>query len=156
MSCTKLVAIILVSAVLISIIPFKAQAGEYKVLCSSDSYKYHYCRINGQVRSVRLYKRVSDTLCVKGSNWDYDRNGIWVSKGCQAYFVVNTYTENTVRCESNDYKYHYCRADIGNRVVLLKRKLSDSTCVKGVNWGYNRNGIWVNKGCRADFAVRGR
>ncbi|MER3446994.1 MAG: hypothetical protein C4291_09195 [Candidatus Dadabacteria bacterium] len=88
MGCTKLIVTIFISAGLFLNVSFKAQAGEYKVLCSSDSYKYHYCRINGQVRSVRLYKRVSDTLCVKGSNWDYDRNGIWVNKGCRADFAV--------------------------------------------------------------------
>jgi hypothetical protein len=59
-----------------------------------------------------------------------------------------------VRCESNDKRYHYCPVNIGYRGVLLKRQLSDSPCIQGVTWNYTRDGIWVNKGCRADFIVR--
>jgi len=34
---------------------------------------------------------------------------------------------------------------------------SGSACVQGRTWGFNRNSIWVDRGCRADFEVgRGR
>jgi hypothetical protein len=30
---------------------------------------------------------------------------------------------------------------------------SGSACVQGQTWGFNRDGIWVDRGCRADFEV---
>jgi len=59
----------------------------------------------------------------------------------------------TVYCESGDMKRHWCSEGIGGRVSLV-RKRSDSPCIKGRTWGVGRNGIWVDRGCRADFEVR--
>ncbi|MFN2240619.1 MAG: DUF3011 domain-containing protein, partial [Thermoanaerobaculia bacterium] len=30
----------------------------------------------------------------------------------------------------------------------------DSPCVRNQTWGEDRDGIWVDGGCRAEFAVR--
>jgi hypothetical protein len=59
----------------------------------------------------------------------------------------------TVYCESGDMKRHWCSEGIGARVSLV-RKRSDSPCIQGRTWGTGRNGIWVDRGCRADFEVR--
>lgn len=59
----------------------------------------------------------------------------------------------TVYCESGDMKRHWCSEGIGGRVSLV-RKRSDSPCIQGRTWGTGRNGIWVDRGCRADFEVR--
>jgi hypothetical protein len=40
--------------------------------------------------------------------------------------------------------------------VRLVRRLSDAPCIQGRSWGYDRNGIWVDDGCRAIFEVRNR
>jgi Protein of unknown function (DUF3011) len=32
---------------------------------------------------------------------------------------------------------------------------SGSPCTQGQTWGYTRNGIWVDRGCRADFWLGG-
>jgi hypothetical protein len=37
--------------------------------------------------------------------------------------------------------------------VELIRQRSTSACRFNTSWGYDRRGVWVNKGCRADFAV---
>ncbi len=60
---------------------------------------------------------------------------------------------NTVRCESNDMGYHRCSV---GRVgyAEIARQFSGSPCEHGRTWGYNRNFIWVDRGCRADFWVR--
>lgn len=62
---------------------------------------------------------------------------------------------DTVRCESHDRQYHYCRADVSGRVTV-DRELSDSGCQYGRSWGYDDRGIWVDRGCRADFHVEER
>lgn len=58
----------------------------------------------------------------------------------------------TVKCESKHQSYHYCRVNTRNR-VRLSRRLSSNPCTEGQSWGYDRRGIWVDKGCRAIFEV---
>ena len=55
-----------------------------------------------------------------------------------------------VRCES-DGDYQHCRADTRNGVRLY-RQLSRSSCQYNDTWGYDRRGVWVEQGCRAEFA----
>lgn len=54
-------------------------------------------------------------------------------------------------CQSQGYRYQYCRADTGNQVQLL-RQHSHSSCDYGRSWGYDWRGIWVDNGCSARFA----
>jgi len=62
--------------------------------------------------------------------------------------------EGSLTCASNDGRYHYCRADTQNRVQLV-RQISNSRCSQGYSWGFDYRGIWVDRGCRAEF-VYGR
>src|SRR5688500_16604855 len=61
---------------------------------------------------------------------------------------------NTFRCESQDSRYRHCAVDTRGGVELI-RGLSKTHCVEGRNWGYDRNGVWVSHGCRAEFRTRG-
>ena len=61
--------------------------------------------------------------------------------------------EQVVRCESRSDDDQYCPGRIGRGRVEIQRQLSRSACRFNASWGYDRNGIWVNQGCRADFAV---
>jgi hypothetical protein len=58
----------------------------------------------------------------------------------------------TVRCESRDYRYAFCPVPTYGDVSLRFEK-SRSACHYGRSWGYDHRGIWVDRGCRADFAV---
>lgn len=60
--------------------------------------------------------------------------------------------ERTVTCESRNYRYRYCRVDTDNR-VRLERQRSSTRCLQGENWGYDARGVWVDRGCAADFRV---
>jgi hypothetical protein len=35
----------------------------------------------------------------------------------------------------------------------LVRQRSRNSCRFNKTWGYDRRGVWVSKGCRADFAI---
>lgn len=59
-----------------------------------------------------------------------------------------------VRCESRDNRTRHCRVDTRGGVVLVNQ-LSRSGCWEGSTWGWDRGGIWVSGGCRADFRVLG-
>ena len=62
------------------------------------------------------------------------------------------YVQN-VYCESGDMRRHWCSEGIGANVRLVRQR-SKSPCIQGRTWGVGRNGIWVDRGCRADFEVR--
>ncbi len=63
-----------------------------------------------------------------------------------------TASAQTITCSSNDMGRHYCRANTSNGVKLVYQR-SGSACTLGVSWGYDNGGIWVDHGCRADFAL---
>ncbi len=57
-----------------------------------------------------------------------------------------------VNCSSEDGRRHYCPVDTRGGVQMVKQR-SDAACTQGRTWGYDRGGIWVDRGCRADFFV---
>jgi hypothetical protein len=56
----------------------------------------------------------------------------------------------TIRCESRNNNRNFCRVDTEN-TVTLRRQLSNAPCQRNRTWGFDRNGIWVDRGCRGDF-----
>jgi hypothetical protein len=58
-----------------------------------------------------------------------------------------------VSCNSDDTRRHSCEVDTRYGVRLLKQN-SGSPCDQDRTWGFDRRGIWVDRGCRADFEVR--
>ncbi|MEZ5864074.1 MAG: DUF3011 domain-containing protein [Geminicoccaceae bacterium] len=56
----------------------------------------------------------------------------------------------TVTCRSQG-GYERCSADTAGGVVLQKELRGD--CVEDRSWGYDPGGIWVDRGCSAEFAV---
>ena len=70
--------------------------------------------------------------------------------------VVPAGASQTIRCESSNGRYKYCSAYTDNAVTLT-RQLSSTKCRAFRNWGYDKHGVWVDDGCRAEFRVgRGR
>lgn len=60
---------------------------------------------------------------------------------------------HTVTCASDDGKRHLCPVNTRGGVQMVNQR-SGSPCIQGRTWGYNRRGVWVTKGCRADFVTR--
>ena len=60
----------------------------------------------------------------------------------------------TVVCESRDGRRHRCAADNALGQVTLNQQLARSKkCVEGRSWGHDGDGIWVDRGCRAEFLI---
>ena len=59
---------------------------------------------------------------------------------------------STVRCEAPGRSQTQCPIP-SNAQVRLARTLSQEACREGHNWGVGTSFIWVNGGCRAEFAV---
>jgi hypothetical protein len=60
--------------------------------------------------------------------------------------------QQTVRCESQGGAYRSCPVSTSGG-VSLSRQLSREGCWQNDTWGYDRNRIWVTRGCRAEFRV---
>jgi hypothetical protein len=60
--------------------------------------------------------------------------------------------ERTITCESRNFRYNYCRVDTDHR-VYLSRQRSSTRCRQYDNWGYDGRGVWVDRGCAAEFRV---
>jgi hypothetical protein len=59
----------------------------------------------------------------------------------------------TVVCESRDGRRHRCAADTLGQVTLGRQLTRKANCVEGRTWGYDSKGIWVDRGCRAEFLI---
>ena len=140
-------------------------AAAQQITCSSDNGRRNYCAADTR-GGVSMIRQRSGSPCVQGSTWGYDRRGIWVDRGCRADFRINTYRPGgpgygpggpgrgqSITCSSDNMRRNYCAADT-RRGVQLVRQRSDARCVQGSTWGYDGRGIWVDRGCRADFLVR--
>jgi hypothetical protein len=110
---------------------------------------------------IALVKQLGESACTLGETWGFDQDGVWVEKGCRAQFALGGYrlpetavpaTAMRLSCESLDGKRNVCAVDTGRGVGLVKQ-LSEATCVLNRTWGYDRDGIWVAAGCRAEFVV---
>ena len=60
--------------------------------------------------------------------------------------------ERSITCESRKFRYNYCRVDTDNR-VRLERQKSSTRCQLWNNWGYDKRGVWVDRGCAGEFRV---
>ncbi len=59
-----------------------------------------------------------------------------------------------LQCDSNDNRYQMCQVDVGRRGrVRLANQVSDKRCTEGYSWGWNRAGVWVDRGCRGQFVI---
>lgn len=59
----------------------------------------------------------------------------------------------TVRCESMNGRPGRC--DVPWRDARLVRQESKGACIRGQSWGVDRQGLWVDRGCRGLFAEAG-
>lgn len=57
-----------------------------------------------------------------------------------------------ITCESKSNKSRFCPVPIRNYAQLVQQR-SRTACRFNKTWGYDQRGVWVKKGCRADFAI---
>lgn len=134
---------------------FPLTASAQTIRCSSDDGGKNYCKAD-TAHGVRLAKQVSAIPCTQGVSWGYDERGIWVDQGCSAEFALEaeapaSSNAKMVTCASEGEK-KFCDTNTGRGVRLVKQR-SEAPCKQGDTWGYDGLGIWVDRGCSADFAV---
>ena len=144
------------------------------VHCASTDGAKKYCDAD-TAHGVKLVKQIGASECKQGESWGYDVKGIWVDHGCDAEFSVGGEATGasasssgagagsagkssalppgtkTLTCSSDGAKI-YCDASTGRGVRLVKQT-SKAACKQDDSWGYDGLGIWVDKGCGAEFAL---
>lgn len=159
--------------------PAHAQRGG-TITCGSKNEQFGRCNVPW--RDAQLVKQESRGDCIRGQSWGVDQRGLWVDRGCRGVFAEADRGRGRfadadrgrgrsrgpgrwqpapgwdrdiqLRCASKSDRYQMCRVDVGHRGrVRLSRQVSQARCSEGYSWGWNRAGVWVNHGCRADFVV---
>jgi len=126
------------------------------ITCESNDGGRKYCG-NANPGQVSLARQLSQAACIQGNSWGVDNQGLWVDRGCRAEFRVGGWNGggnegSTVTCESNDGNRKYCgRYNPGQ--VSLQRQISGASCMQGQTWGVDGQGLWVDRGCRAEFTI---
>jgi hypothetical protein len=131
--------------------------GGPRITCSSNDGRRNWCDI-GRARDAQLVRQISGSACIRGNTWGVDGRGLWVDGGCRAEFVIARGgpppppPQQTINCSSNNGRRNWC--DIGRaRDVQMVRQISGSACIRDNTWGIDGRGLWVDGGCRADFAI---
>lgn len=128
-----------------------------------SSGKRVYKKVDHEGR-VRLVRQLSDKPCREGRSWGYDRSGIWVDDGCRAVFSYQRdngrpdWSKPTPGTGVQRFKLESDGGRESRRIdtsggVRLSKRLSDKECTLGRSWGFDRNSVWVDRGCRAEFEV---
>jgi hypothetical protein len=140
--------------------------GTGTVTCQSNGSKRVHCAVpNIDPGSVTMEKKLSSTNCYLDQNWGTDDQGVWVSGGCRAIFAYARYgggnggnngasagRGGSITCGSANGKRTSCSVPgIDPQSVTMDNKLSQANCYRDQTWGASSKGIWVDKGCRAEF-----
>lgn len=132
------------------------------LLCESQNNTRNHCRTDTRF-GITLVRQVSQNACIRDRTWGVDKDGVWVTEGCRGEFTLgheapagamisSAPSMPTILCESIDGQRARCAVDTSMGVRLL-RQTSDSDCVLNSTWGFDAEGIWVSKGCRAEFTI---
>ena len=134
---------------------FRGWGESYIVYCPSDDMGRTWCPADSRF-GVRMIRQRSQAACVEGQTWGYGKRGIWVDRGCRADFSVTgdwqARSASLVYCPSDYMNRNFCAVDTRDGVFIIRQR-SEADCVFNRTWGYDRDRIWVDRGCRADFEI---
>lgn len=78
---------------------------------------------------------------------------VWALCAVHATAKGGPNSASTISCSSDNGQRQYCRADTSHGVQLI-RQTSGFGC-RPTTWGYDAHGIWVDRGCQAEFDISG-
>jgi hypothetical protein len=134
---------------------FRGWGESYVVYCPSDDMQRAWCPADSRF-GVRMIRQRSQAPCIEGQTWGSGKRGIWVDRGCRADFSVTGDWQSRaaalVYCPSDYMNRNFCPMDTRDGVFIIRQR-SEADCVFNRTWGYDRDRIWVDRGCRADFEI---
>lgn len=139
--------------------PAPATPDPARIRCESVGERWQHCRLPFPGDAV-LLRQLSRTACVRNHSWGQDAEGVWVARGCRAEFGLSAPVDENerlhalrLRCESRSGSHVHCPVDTSHGVSLIRR-LGAFDCELGRTWGFDGDGVWVSRGCRAEFEVQ--
>ena len=131
------------------------------IICESVNNRSQTCSTPWRGNS-RLIRQLSNSPCREGITWRSQRNQVWVNNGCRGEFgyagtppppVTPPVAGQTIRCESINNQYQICRTPWQGHSRLVRQLSSTaSPCVEDTTWQSQQGQVFVNQGCRAEFA----
>lgn len=115
-------------------------AYRYPASNSRAHYGYGYAQPRHDDRFANPVAAVLGALLGTGSRNDY--RAVYSGRQPQVF-----------RCESDGLRPRFCRLPFHAQRIDLHRQLSRTHCAQGYNWGWRSDGVWVERGCRAEFVV---
>ena len=67
-------------------------------------------------------------------------------RGALARQAQQQHPSQLISCSSEGGEKHYCEADTRYGARLVRQR-SETPCKEGESWGYDEDGIWVDKVC---------
>nr|WP_295660723.1 DUF3011 domain-containing protein [Polymorphobacter sp.] len=136
-----------------------------QITCESWQFRPNECPADTR-GGVRLLQQTGG-MCTQGQTWGFTPRGIWVNNGCRAIFAVVGGRPSfgpgpgipdapvngggrSIVCESWQFQPSRCATDVYRRPQV---QVIAGNCVQGQTWGWDRGGVWVNRGCRARFLL---
>jgi hypothetical protein len=132
------------------------------IRCESINMRERSCPTGFRNRA-RLVRNLSKGKCIEGNSWRQEPGTIWVRNGCRGEFeeIAGGGGWNpgggsgySVTCASEDNRHRTCAWDSRQGRPVVIQNISKTVCRENLNWGYQGQQIWVNRGCRARFGVR--
>src|SRR6202140_2349007 len=134
---------------------FHGWGDSYMVYCASDAMERVWCPADARF-GVHLIRQRSQATCIEGQTWGYGKRGIWADRGCRADFRVTGDWQSKaaalIYCPSDYMNRNFCPVDTRDGVFIIRQR-SEADCVYNRTWGYDRDRIWLDRGCRADFEI---
>ncbi|MBD8696961.1 DUF3011 domain-containing protein [Stenotrophomonas sp. CFBP 13718] len=103
-----------------------------------------------QVSSGWAFSRIKQDISTSLRGAGQGGSGGWNDGRPGGSHGGNAGNGGTIRCESQNNRERVCNA--GWRNARLVRQISGTACVEGRTWGVRDGAVWVNGGCRAEFA----
>ena len=135
------------------------------IICESINNRSQTCSTPWRGNS-RLIRQLSNSPCREGITWRSQRNQVWVNNGCRGEFgyagappappappITQPIAAETIRCESMNNQHQICRTPWpGHSRMVRQLSSAASPCIEGTNWQSQQGQVFVNQGCRAEFA----
>ena len=160
---TRNTRILLAAVGLSLLLPFASLA--QTVTCGGREDREYRCPADTR-NGVTLVQETGSARCIRGYSWDYEASEVWVDHQCAAVFALTSrapiaWQEERVpagayliSCAAGT-ETEYC-VQAPQVSAELVRKTGDARCVEGKSWDVDERGLWLAKGCEADFLVRQR
>lgn len=136
-----------------------AAASSSVVRCEADGMARVHCPMDTR-HGIDLVRQLSESSCIRDSDWGLDADGVWVARGCRAEFAERQpstgVTRKTIRCESRGGRVVQCPVTLRGAPVRLLRELSALPCRRDESWGAGRSEVWVSRGCKGEFEIGDR